>query len=84
MKTIQITNEILNKNVENKPSRFDMAVNFYCCPFCTEYCLGNIITENLSNIWNNKNRFLFLDKLAKSKKYNNRMCLVAQKGDLND
>lgn len=31
MKTIQITNEILNKNVENKPSRFDMAVNFYCC-----------------------------------------------------
>lgn len=31
MKTIQITNEILNKIVENKPSRFDMAVNFYCC-----------------------------------------------------
>lgn len=31
MKAIQITNEILNKNVENKPSRFDMAVNFYCC-----------------------------------------------------
>ena len=31
MKTIQITNEILNKIVENKPSRSDMAVNFYCC-----------------------------------------------------
>ena len=31
MKTIQITNEILNIIVENKPSRFDMAVNFYCC-----------------------------------------------------
>lgn len=62
----------------------DYTGNVYCCPFCTEYCLGNIITENLSNIWNNKNRFLFLDKLAKSKKYNNRMCLVAQKGDLND
>ena len=31
METIQITNEILNKIVENKPSRFDMAVNFYCC-----------------------------------------------------
>lgn len=31
MKTIQITNNILNNQVENKPSRFDMAINFYCC-----------------------------------------------------
>lgn len=31
MKTIQITNEILDNNVKNKPSRFDMAVSFYCC-----------------------------------------------------
>ena len=31
MKTIQITNEILDEKVENKPSRFDMAMNFYCC-----------------------------------------------------
>lgn len=31
MNTIQITNDLLNKRVENKPSRFDMAINFYCC-----------------------------------------------------
>ena len=30
MKTIQITNDLLNKTIENKPSRFDMAINFYC------------------------------------------------------
>ena len=31
MSTIQITNDLLEKKVENKPSRFDMAINFYCC-----------------------------------------------------
>ena len=31
MNTIQITNDLLDKKVENKPSRFDMAINFYCC-----------------------------------------------------
>ena len=31
MNSIQITDEMLNKKVENKPSRFDMAINFYCC-----------------------------------------------------
>ena len=31
MNTIQITNDLLDKKVENIPSRFDMAINFYCC-----------------------------------------------------
>lgn len=31
MECIQITEKILNKAVINKPQRFDMAVNFYCC-----------------------------------------------------
>ena len=31
MDVIQITNDLLDKKVENKPSRFDMAINFYCC-----------------------------------------------------
>ena len=30
MNTIEITKEILPKIVENSPSRFDMAINFYC------------------------------------------------------
>lgn len=31
MNTIQITNDLLDKRLTNKPSRFDMAINFYCC-----------------------------------------------------
>lgn len=31
MDTVQITNNLLNKKVENKPKRFDMAINFFCC-----------------------------------------------------
>lgn len=31
MNTIQITKDLLDKKVENKPSRFDTAINFYCC-----------------------------------------------------
>lgn len=31
MNTIQITNNLLNKKIQHKPSRFDMAINFYCC-----------------------------------------------------
>lgn len=31
MNTIQITADMLNKKIENKPKRFDMAINFYCC-----------------------------------------------------
>jgi hypothetical protein len=28
---VQITNDLLDKKPTNKPSRFDMAINFYCC-----------------------------------------------------
>ena len=31
MNSVKITSALLNKVVENKPSRFDMAINFYCC-----------------------------------------------------
>jgi hypothetical protein len=31
MKNIQITPDILSLEIENIPSRFDMAINFYCC-----------------------------------------------------
>lgn len=31
MDSIQITTNSLHKQVENKPKRFDMAVNFFCC-----------------------------------------------------
>ena len=31
MKTIQITKDLLNNKLKNKPYRFDMAINFYCC-----------------------------------------------------
>ena len=33
MNNVKITDEILNKKIENKPSRFDMAINFYCCVY---------------------------------------------------
>lgn len=31
MNTIQVTKEILDNKIENNPTRFDMAINFYCC-----------------------------------------------------
>ncbi len=31
MEAIQITKSMFNEIVRNKPSRFDMAINFYCC-----------------------------------------------------
>ena len=31
MNTIQITKSVLDKKIQHKPSRFDMAINFYCC-----------------------------------------------------
>lgn len=51
--------------------------NVYCCPFCKEFCLGNIKSSDVSLVWNNKNRFEFLDKLSKTKTKNGRMCVIA-------
>ena len=31
MKEIQINDSLLNEKIQHKPSRFDMAINFYCC-----------------------------------------------------
>ncbi len=49
-----------------------------CCPFLKESILGNILTEDLREIWNKKERQLFLKKLAMNNN-NSRLCL-AMKG----
>lgn len=41
--------------------------NVYCCPFCKDFSLGNIVNQDIFEIWRNKNRFKFLDKLSNSK-----------------
>ena len=56
--------------------------NVYCCPFCEDLCLGNIMVKEIHEIWMNKNRFLFLDRLSKIKDINGRMCIIAQQGDV--
>ena len=58
--------------------------NVYCCPFCEDLCLGNIITQGIHEVWMNKNRFLFLDRLSKTKIVNGRMCIIAQKENKNE
>ena len=52
--------------------------NVYCCPFCEKYKLGNILEQNLKQIWDNKMRFKFLKYLSQNKNKNGRMCIMAQ------
>lgn len=65
-------------------TRMTIAYNgdVYCCPFCEDLCLGNIMVKEIHEIWMNKNRFLFLDRLSKIKDINGRMCIIAQQGDV--
>lgn len=56
----------------------------YCCPFCEEYKLGNILNQNLEEIWSNTIRYKFLKYLSKYKNSNGRMCIMAQRGDKNE
>ena len=57
----------------------------YCCPFIKDSYLGDLNNENLSNIWDNVNRYKFLKRLAKEN--TDRVCLAIKegsKGEIND
>ena len=49
----------------------------YCCPFITKYSLGNITEKSLEEIWSSKNRFKFLELIAK-KNNNSRVCIAVK------
>lgn len=55
--------------------------NVYCCPFCKDYCLGNIRNQNLIEIWKSESRFKFLKYLLKTKNSKGRMCVMTQRGN---
>lgn len=50
----------------------------YCCPFIKDSYLGNLNKENLSEVWNNVNRFKFLKRL--SEENTDRVCLAIKQG----
>lgn len=49
----------------------------YCCPFIRNYCLGNLVKEDMDTIWSNKKRFEFLKLIAKENN-NSRVCIAAK------
>lgn len=51
--------------------------NVYCCPFIKKYCLGNLLEQDLKNIWSNNKRFEFLKLIAKNNN-NSRVCIAAK------
>lgn len=56
----------------------DYTGDVYCCPFIKNYCLGNLIKEDIDVIWQNKKRFEFLKIIAKENN-NSRVCIAAKK-----
>lgn len=50
----------------------------YCCPFIKDSYLGDLNKENLSEVWDNVNRFKFLKRL--SEENTNRVCLAIKQG----
>ena len=50
----------------------------YCCPFIKDSYLGNLNKENLSEVWDNVNRFKFLKRL--SEENTDRVCLAIKHG----
>lgn len=50
----------------------------YCCPFIKDSYLGDLNKENLSDIWDNVNRFKFLKRL--SEENTDRVCLAIKQG----
>lgn len=57
----------------------------YCCPFIKDSYLGDLNNENLSDIWDNVNRYKFLKRLAREN--TDRVCLAIKegsKGEIND
>lgn len=49
----------------------------YCCPFIRNYCLGNLVKEDMDKVWSNKKRFEFLKLIAKENN-NSRVCIAAK------
>ena len=52
--------------------------NVFCCPFITEYCLGNLLQEDFATVWSSKKRFQFLKLIAKENN-NSRVCLAVKR-----
>lgn len=50
----------------------------YCCPFIKDSYLGDLNVENLSEVWDNVNRFKFLKRL--SEENTDRVCLAIKQG----
>ncbi len=50
----------------------------YCCPFIKDSYLGDLNKENLSDVWDNVNRFKFLKRL--SEENTDRVCLAIKQG----
>jgi len=59
----------------------DFQGDVYCCPFCKEFRIGNILLNNIDEIWNNPVRFQFLSYLAKFNK-GSRMCIFSKNMDM--
>lgn len=49
----------------------------YCCPFMKKYSLGNIVKNEFADVWSSKNRFNFLELIAKQNN-NSRVCVVVR------
>ena len=47
----------------------------YCCPFIKKYPLGNISKKSFKELWTNKNRYEFLELIAKENN-NSRICIA--------
>lgn len=56
----------------------DSNVKVYCCPFIKDSYLGDLNKENLSEVWDNVNRFKFLKRL--SEENTDRVCLAIKQG----
>ena len=50
----------------------------YCCPFIKDSYLGDLNKENLSEVWDNVNKFKFLKRL--SEENTDRVCLAIKQG----
>ena len=50
----------------------------YCCPFIKDSYLGDLNKKNLSEVWDNVNRFKFLKRL--SEENTDRVCLAIKQG----
>lgn len=49
----------------------------YCCPFMKKYSLGNIVKKDFADVWSSKNRFNFLELIAKQNN-NSRVCIAVR------